>query len=99
MIKKKATNRATRATYISKSERYNVLSTLFAGGHIKSFKDIFTHVPPTEVRNKIGMSDSAFKKYLHKPKKFKVEQIEKMGKIFNIDFKELLLLAAGIKNK
>lgn len=78
-----------RNVYPGKEVRYNVVDTLYSIGDIKSFKEIFKYVPPTEVAQKISLSLPVLKRKIESPKEFSPEEKQRMADLFMIPIEGL----------
>jgi hypothetical protein len=82
-----------------KDPRFATTSALLKVGGAKDFHYIFRFIPKTVVAKEMGMNPPAFTKCTHNPKKFTLEEIERLAALFDYPFEKFLkIIVREIKN-
>lgn len=79
------------------NERFDRVKNLIEVGVIKDFPSIFKFMPKTPLAKALKISLPSFTKKMHNPKKFEIEEIERMASLFQVSFEKMLelILKAG----
>lgn len=80
-----------------KDPRYKVINIMIKAGAIKSFKDIFVHLPKTVVAKDLHMNNNRMTRLIEKPGGFTFEDIATIAKLVGIDFMTLAGMIAKEK--
>jgi hypothetical protein len=76
-----------------KDTRYKTVQILIDGGHIKTFAEIFEHIPPTVVSKDFGSNYTRFVKLIDNPSDFKLRELYTLASLFEVDSKVMIDLA------
>jgi hypothetical protein len=80
-----------------KDPRYKVINIMIKAGAIKSFKEIFTHLPKTVVAKDLHMNNNRMTNLIEDPKDFRFAEIATIAKLVGIDFMTLAGMIAKEK--
>lgn len=80
-----------------KDPRYKVINIMIKAGAIKSFKDIFVHLPKTVVAKDLHMNNNRMTRLIEKPGGFTFGDIATIAKLVGIDFVTLAGMIAKEK--
>lgn len=78
---------------MQKDARLLAVKPCFEAGVIKKFSDIFKYVPKTIVYQAIFVKYVRFSRAIHRPEKFRLEDLRRMAELFEIDTRALIALA------
>jgi len=73
--------------------RYSTVKILIETGHIKSFREIFKHIPRSVVYEDMGINYRRFSKLLANPHKFTLEELVTMSRFLEMDAQAVIGLA------
>jgi hypothetical protein len=82
-----------------KDSRYKTVKILIEGGHVKTFAEIFQHIPPSVVSNDFGTNYTRFVKLIDNPSDFKLRELYTLASHFQVDSKIMLDLAYNQEKK
>ena len=68
-----------------KDTRYATIKILIAAGHIKSFRDIFQHIPKSVVYGDLGVNFERFTKLLKNPATFTLQELITLSGFFDME--------------
>ncbi|HEX6428768.1 MAG TPA: hypothetical protein VF008_13830 [Niastella sp.] len=80
-----------------KDPRYKVINIMIKAGAIKSFKEIFVHLPKTVVAKDLHMNNNRMTRLIEYPGGFTFEDIATIAKMTGIDFMTLAGMIAKEK--
>lgn len=80
-----------------KDPRYKTVNILINAGAIKSFKEIFVHLPKTVVAKDLHMNNNRMSRLIEEPKDFTFKDIATIAKLAGIDFMTLAGMIAKEK--
>lgn len=72
-----------------KDPRYKVANIMINAGAIKSFKDIFVHLPKTVVAKDLRTNNNRMTRLIEDPKDFRFAEVATIAKLIGIDFMTL----------
>ena len=75
---------------MAKDQRYDTVKFLLEGGRIKTFMQIFEHIPKSVVANNLGTNYNRLAKMLDQVDLFTLKEIFQLGSLFDINEKEML---------
>jgi hypothetical protein len=84
---------------MAKDNRYNTVKILIEGGHVKTFAEIFQHIPPSVVSNDFGSNYTRFVKLIDNPSDFKLRELYTLASQFEVDSKVMVDLAYNQQKK
>jgi hypothetical protein len=86
---------------MAKDRRYSTVKVLIETGNIKSFREIFDHIPKSVVYSDLGMNYTRFAKLIDNPALFTLLELITLSGFFGIDPKLMIDLAYGqfLENK
>ena len=73
--------------------RYKTVNILIKGGHIKTFAEIFEHIPPSIVSKDFGSNYNRFATLIDTPSDFKLRELYTLASFFEIDEQIMINLA------
>ena len=74
---------------MKREDRYKIIRPLFLQRRIKSFRDLFEHVPPTVFAGSLGKITKRFIQLIEDADKFKVEEIVQMARLCKLSMFEM----------
>ena len=77
---------------VNRDRRYDVISTLFKDGKIRTFKDIFEFVPKTVVATNMGKKVDRFTRLMNRVEKFTLEDLFQIGKLCDLEEPQMIQL-------
>jgi hypothetical protein len=80
-----------------KDHRYKVINIMIKAGAIKSFKEIFVHLPKTVVAKDLHMNNNRMTRLIEEPGGFTFTDIATIAKLAGIDFMTLAGMIAKEK--
>ena len=86
---------ATKRT--KKDQRYKVVNILIKAGEIKSFKEIFVHLPKSVVAKDLHMNNNRMTRLIEEPGGFTFTDIATIAKLAGLDFMTLAGMIAKEK--
>ena len=78
---------------MSKDTRYKTVNILIAGGHIKTFSEIFNHIPPSIVSRDFGTNYNRFVNLIGNPSDFKLKELYTLARFFELEDEVMITLA------
>lgn len=72
-----------------KDPRYKVIKIMLAAGAIKSFKEIFTHLPKSVVAKDLRTNNNRMTKLIDEPADFTFKEIDKIAGMIGCDSRVL----------
>ena len=78
---------------VNRDRRFDLISTMFKDGKIRTFNDIFEFVPKTVVATNMGKKVDRFTEMMNKVEKFKLEELFAIAKLCELDEHTILDLA------
>jgi len=76
-----------------RDKRYHTVKVLIETGHIKTFAQIFEHIPVSVIYRDMGMYYSRFKRLLQSPGLFSIAELSTLAGFIGIDPKIIIGLA------
>jgi hypothetical protein len=80
-------------TFLGKDKRYSSAKALIESGHIRSFREIFDHIPKTVVYQDLQVNFKRFSKAILDPSKLTIGELRTLAEMFEYDPKKLLDMA------
>jgi hypothetical protein len=77
-----------------KDPRYKVVNIMIKAGAIKSFKEIFVHLPKTVVAKDLHMNNNRMTRLIEEPGGLTFEDIATIAKLSGVDFMTLVGMIA-----
>lgn len=74
-------------------DRFRATGALITAGFIKSFAEIWKHIPRSNVYRKMGMNYNRFSRLVKNPALFTLKELEHMSRLFEIDPEQLIRMA------
>jgi hypothetical protein len=78
---------------MAKDTRYKTVNILITGGHIRTFAEIFDHIPPSIVSKDFGTNYSRFVNLIGNPSDFKLKELYTLARFFGLDDDVMIALA------
>jgi hypothetical protein len=78
---------------MAKDRRYSTVKVLIETGNIKSFREIFDHIPKSVVYSDLGMNYTRFAKLIDSPALFTLQELITLAGFFGIDSRKMIDLA------
>jgi hypothetical protein len=78
---------------MAKDRRYSTVKVLIETGNIKSFREIFDHIPKSVVYSDLGMNYTRFAKLIESPTLFTLQELITLAGFFTLDPKLMIDLA------
>lgn len=78
---------------MSKDTRYKTVNILITTGHIKTFADIFHHIPPSIVSKDFGTNYNRFSNLIENPSDFKLKELYTLARFFDLEDEVMITLA------
>lgn len=74
-------------------KRYHAVGALITSGYIKSFGQIWEHIPRSLVYKRMGMNYTKFARLVNNPQYFTLKELSMLARFFGIDGKILVDMA------
>lgn len=74
-------------------ERFAATGLLISSGFIKSFADIWKHIPRSVVYKRMGMNYQRFSRLTNNPSLFTLKELELLARLFDVDTEQLIMMA------
>jgi len=78
---------------MSKDTRYKTVNILITGGHIRTFAEIFHHIPPSIVSRDFGTNYNRFTNLISNPSDFKLKELYTLARFFELEDDVMIALA------
>lgn len=77
--------------------RYRIVGLLITHGHIRSWKEIFKHIPKTVTCNDLGLNSTKMDKLVNDPADFEIRQIQLLATWMGIEWNALAQLMVKVE--
>lgn len=81
-----------------KDPRYKAVKILIEAKHIKTFKEIFTHIPKSQVSKVLHTNNNRMTQVIENPAYLRIGEAEKIAKIIGVSFMVIAGLIDASKN-
>jgi hypothetical protein len=78
---------------MSRDTRYKTVKILITGGHIRTFSEIFNHIPPSIVSRDFGTNYTRFVNLITNPSDFKLKELYTLARFFELEDDVMIELA------
>lgn len=86
---------------MSKDRRYKTTRDFIQKGHIKMMPEIFGYefIPKSIVARDLRTNNTRFSNLIKNPMKFRLEELQKMADLFEVDISILINIALGKRKR
>lgn len=77
-----------------KDPRYLAVKYLLKKGEIKTFKDIFKHIPKTVVAGDMHTNNARMTRLINNPENFTLDELQTLADLIGYDYKKFVLFIA-----